>query len=120
MLESIIFQFSFNMENMYTVCYYTKVCCLWYVNIKGGGGARFFFRWFWLKKIITNSYFIFFLMFICQNVGNLKGFLLVSLHGLYLITLSSYSSTGRGTSSSNKKKNKKKIVVYSAAYQGYL
>ena len=29
------------------------------------------------KKIITNS---FFLMFICQNVGNLKGFLLVYLH----------------------------------------
>ena len=58
------------------------------------------------QSLRTNSYFIFFFMFICQNVGNLKGFLLASLHGLYLITLSSYSSTGRGTSSSNKKINK--------------
>ena len=76
------------------------------LNHLRGGWSIFFFRWFCRKKIITNSYFIFFLMFICQNVGNLKGFLLASLHGLYLITLSSYSSTGRGTSSSNKKKNK--------------
>ena len=73
-----------------------------------GGWSIFFFRWFCRKKIITNSYFIFFFMFICQNVGNLKGFLLASLHGLYLITLSSYSSTGRGTSSSNKKTKKQK------------
>ena len=40
-------------------------------------------------------------MFICQNVGNLKGFLLVYLHGLYLITLSSYSSTGEAPHHSN-------------------
>ena len=36
-----------------------------------------FFVWFWKKIAITNSYFIFLLIFICQNVGNLKGFLLV-------------------------------------------
>ena len=54
------------------------------------GVGTIFFLWFW---IITNSYFIFFFMFICQNVGNLKGFLLVCLYLPYLITLSSYSST---------------------------
>ena len=54
-------------------------------EVKGGGGARFFFPSGFGKKIITNSYFIFFLMFICQNVGNLKGFLLVYLHG-YQVT----------------------------------
>ena len=44
-----------------------------------------FSRWFWKKNHnYCNSYLIFFLMFICQNVGNLKGFLLVYLHGLYL------------------------------------
>ena len=72
----------------------------------------FFFRWFWKKKIITNSYFTFFFMFICQNVGNLKGFLLVYLLGLYLITLSSYSSTGRGTSYSNNKKIKSNTCLF--------
>ena len=61
------------------------------------GVGTIFFLWFWREKIITNSYFIFFFMFICQNVGNFKGFLLVCLYRLYLITLSSYSSTGRGT-----------------------
>ena len=59
-----------------------------------GGWSFFFFPVVLEKKIITNSYFTFFFMFICQNVGNLKGFLLVYLHRLYLITLSSYSSTG--------------------------
>ena len=72
----------------------------------GGGGPLFFFRWFWKKKIITNSYFIFFFMFICQNAGNLKGFLLVYIDGLYLITLSSYSSTGEAPHHSNKILNK--------------
>ena len=62
---------------------------------------HFFFSGGFGKKIITNLYFIFFFMFICQNVGNLKGFLLVYLHGLDLITLSSYSSTSRGTSYSD-------------------
>ena len=42
-----------------------------------GDRTIFFCLWFW---IITNSYFIFFFMFICQNVGNLKGFLLVYLY----------------------------------------
>ena len=48
-------------------------------NEGGGGGGSNFFLSVVLeeKKIITNSYFIFFFMFICQNVGNLKGFLLV-------------------------------------------
>ena len=67
-----------------------------------GGGVHFFFGGFGRKKIITNSYFIFFFMFICQTVGNLKGLLLVCLHGLYLITLSSYSSTGEAPQQSNK------------------
>ena len=42
-----------------------------------GGGP---FLWFWRKKIITNSYFIICFLFICQNVGNFKGFLLVGLY----------------------------------------
>ena len=67
---------------------------------------------------MTNSYFTFFLMFICQNVGNLKGFLLVYLHGLYLITLSSYSSTGRGTSYSNNKKNQIKYLSIQLLIRG--
>ena len=37
-----------------------------------GGLDHFFFLVVWKKKIITNSYFIFYFMFICQNVGNLK------------------------------------------------
>ena len=49
-------------------------------------------------------------MFICQNVGNLKGFLLVYLHGLYLITLSSYSSNGEAPHHSNKILNKIKYL----------
>ena len=31
------------------------------LRLKGGVDHFFFFRWFWKKKIITNSYFIFFL-----------------------------------------------------------
>ena len=78
----------------------------------------FFFSVVLEKKIITNSYFTFFFMFICQNVGNLKGFLLVYLHGLILITLSSYSSTGRGTSYSNNKKNKIKYLSIQLLIRG--
>ena len=70
------------------------------------------------KKIITNSYFIFFFMFICQNVGNLKGFLLVYLHGLYLITLSSYSSTGEAPHHSNKILNKIKYLSIQLLIRG--
>ena len=59
-----------------------------------------------------------FFMFICQNLGNLKGFLLVYLHGLDLITLSSYSSTGRGTSYSNNKKKKIKYLSIQLLIRG--
>ena len=45
-----------------------------------GDRTIFFFFGGFGKKIITNSYFIFFFMFICQNVGNSKGFLLVCLN----------------------------------------
>ena len=34
--------------------------------------------------MITNSYFIIFFLFICQNVGNFKGFLLVGLIYIYI------------------------------------
>ena len=46
-------------------------------GVLGGSGPFFLCLWFW---IITNSYFIFFYMFICQNVGNFKGFLLICQH----------------------------------------
>ena len=42
-----------------------------------GGGPFFFSGGFGRKNKQTNSYFISFFMLICQNVGNLKGFLLV-------------------------------------------
>ena len=100
------------------VCMSTPLLLLIGCSLRGGGGPFFFFRWFWKKKIITNSYFTFFFMFICQNVGNLKGFLLVYLHRLYLITLSSYSSTGRGTSYSNKKINKIKYLSIQLLIRG--
>ena len=87
-------------------------------DFKGGGWCTFFFSGGFGKKIITNSYIIFFLMFICQNVGNLKGFLMVYLDGLDLITLSSYSSTGRGTSYSNNKKNKIKHLSIQLLIRG--
>ena len=45
-----------------------------------GGSDHFFFFVVLEEKIITNSYFIIFFMFICQNVGNFKGFLLVGLY----------------------------------------
>ena len=47
------------------------------LDIRGGSRPFFLCLRFW---IITNSYFIVFLMFICQNVGNFKGFLLVCLY----------------------------------------
>ena len=75
-----------------------------YCPLKGAGVH--FFSVVLEKKYITNSYFISFFMFICQNVGNLKGFLLVYIHGLYLITLSSYSSTGEAPHHSKKNKIK--------------
>ena len=82
----------------------------------GGVGLFFFFSVVLEKKIITNSYFT--LMFIWQNVGNLKGFLLVYLYGLYLITLSSYSSTSLGTSYSNNKKNQIKYLSIQLLIRG--
>ena len=83
-----------------------------------GWWSIFFFRWFWKKKIITNSYFILFFMFICQNVGNLKGFLLEYIDGLYLITLSSYSSTGEAPHHSNKILNKIKYLSIQLLIRG--
>ena len=80
-------------------------------------GGLFFWH-VWRKKIITNSYFIPFFMFICQNVGNLKGFLLVYLHELYLITLSSYSSTGEAPHHSNKILNKIKYLSIQLLIRG--
>ena len=74
-----------------------------------------FFLWFWRE---TNLYFIFFFMFICQNVGNFKGFLLVCLYRLYLITLSSYSSTAEGPHSSYKKKNQIKYLSVQLLIRG--
>ena len=69
-----------------------------------GWWSTFFFSVVLEEK---NHYtFIFFFMFICQNAGNLKGFLLVYIDGLYLITLSSYSSTGDAPHHSNKILNK--------------
>ena len=90
-----------------------------YLCVKGGGGGvgLFFFSVVLEKKIITNSYFTFFLMFICQNVGNLKGFLVVYVDGLDLITLSSY---GRGTSYLNNKKNQIKYLSIQLLIRGYL
>ena len=90
---------------------------LYFFSLRGGW-CTFFFSGGFGEKIITNSYFIFFLMFICQNVGNLKGFLLVYFHGLYLITLSSYSSTSRGTSYSNIKKKKIKYLSIQLLIRG--
>ena len=84
------------------------------IEVCWGGGACVFFPGGFGKKIITNSHS----MFICQNVGNLKGFLLVYLHGLYLIIPSSYSSTGRGTSYSNNKKNKIKYLSIQLLIRG--
>ena len=87
------------------------------IKVKGGLD-HFFFCGFGGKKIITNSYFIFFFMFICQNVGNFKGFLLVCLYRLYLITLSSYSSTAEGPHSSYKKKNQIKYLSVQLLIRG--
>ena len=78
--------------------------------------VQFFFSVVLEKKIITNSYSPFF-MFICQNVGNLKGFLMVYLHGLYLITLSSYS-TGEAPHHSNKILNKIKCLSIQLLIRG--
>ena len=57
-------------------------------------------------------------MFICQNVGNLKDFLLVYIHGLYLITLSSYSSTGEAPHHSKKIINKIKYLSIQLLIRG--
>ena len=52
--------------------------CISHTHLRGV--VHFFSGNFGRKKIINNSYFIFVFLFICQNVGNLKGFLLVCEH----------------------------------------
>ena len=85
----------------------------------GGGGARFFFRWFWLKKIITNSYFIFFYVYMskCRQFEGLST-------GKFTWTIPNHTiklQLHRPRHLIFKQKKKiNKIVVYSAAYQGYL
>ena len=81
-----------------------------------GGVDQFFFVWFWKKKIITNSYFIFFYVFMskCRQFEGLST-------GMSILTIPNHTIKLQLHRPRHlviqRKFIKKKILVYSAAYQ---